>query len=102
MAFYMRGIVSTIMTLHCITAAFVFIFVPILYCPKALKKSTGPALLIASYVFFFIWLIVPGLKAAFPDPVYPEWVLALVVFFVCFFADKRTIDVPLYDRDALD
>lgn len=101
MTFFMRGIVSTIMTLICITPAFAFIFVPILYCPRVLKKSTGPALLIVSYAFAFLWLLIPPLKAAFPDPVYPEWVLAAVTFIICTFADKRTIDIPKGDQEAI-
>ncbi|MCQ2452397.1 MAG: sodium:solute symporter family protein, partial [Oscillospiraceae bacterium] len=98
MAFYLRSIVSTIMTLHCITAAFIFIFVPILFFPQLLRKSTGVALLAVSYLFFLIWLLVPGLKSAFPDPVYPEWGLALLTFLVCLLLDKRRITVP--DGDA--
>ena len=101
MAFYMRGIVSTIMTMCCITPAFAFIFVPILYCPKMLKKSTGIVLLVVSYVFFFLWLIIPGLQTMFPDPVYPEWVLALVTFLLCYFLDKRKIDIPAGDQEAI-
>lgn len=101
MAFYMRGIVSTIMTMCAITPAFAFIFIPILYCPKMLKKSTGIALLVVSYVFFFLWLILPPLKAMFPDPVYPEWALAVVTFFVCYFADKRQVEIPAGDQEAI-
>ena len=101
MAFFMRGIVSTIMTMCCITPAFAFIFVPILYCPKLLKKSTGPALLIVSYIFFALWLLIPPLKAMFPDPVYPEWALALVTFVICYIADKRTVEIPEGDQEAI-
>lgn len=101
MAFFMTGIVSTIMTLICITPAFAFIFVPILYKPSLLKKSTGTALLVVSYVFAFLWLIIPPLKAMFPDPVYPEWVLALVTFVLCYVIDKRPIQVPAGDAEAL-
>ena len=101
MAFFMRGIVSTIMTMCCITPAFAFIFVPILYCPRLLKKSTGPALLIVSYVFFALWLLIPPLKAMFPDPVYPEWALALVTFVICCVADKRTVEIPAGDQEAI-
>lgn len=89
MAFFLRGIVSTIMTLICITPAFAFIFVPILYCPRMLKKSTGTALLVVSYAFALLWLFIPPLKAMFPDPVYPEWALAVITFVVCYIVDKR-------------
>ena len=101
MAFFLRSIVSTIMTMCAITPAFAFIFVPILYCPKLLKKSTGPALLIVSYVFFALWLLIPPLKAMFPDPVYPEWALALITFVICLIADKRTVEVPAGDAEAI-
>lgn len=101
MAFFMRGIVSTIMTLICITPAFAFIFVPILYCPKLLKKSTGPALLIVSYAFGLLWLFIPPLKALFPNPVYPEWGLALLTFILCCVFDKRQIEIPEGDREAI-
>lgn len=101
MAFRMRGIVSTIMTMICITPAFAFIFVPILYKPTLLKKSSGSAMLIVSYVFFALWLIIPALKAAFPNPVYPEWGLALITFVLCYIFDKRTIDIPAGDREAI-
>ena len=101
MAFFMRGIVSTIMTMCCITPAFAFIFVPILYCPKMLKKSSGTAMLIVSYVFFALWLVIPGLKAVFPNPVYPEWGLALLTFLICYFADRRSVEIPAGDAEAL-
>ena len=101
MAFFMRGIVSTIMTMCAITPAFAFIFVPILYCPKLLKKSTGTVLLVVSYVFFFLWLVLPPLQAMFPDPVYPEWALALVTFVLCYLLDKRQVDIPVGDQEAI-
>ena len=100
-AFFMRGIVSTIMTMCCITPAFAFIFVPILYCPKLLKKSTGTVMLIASYIFFLLWLLLPPVKALFPDPVYPEWALALITFILCYLIDKRPVEVPEGDPEAL-
>ena len=101
MAFFMRGIVSTIMTMCCITPAFAFIFVPILYCPKMLKKSSGTVMLVVSYVFFALWLLIPGLKAVFPNPVYPEWGLALITFLLCYFYDRRAVDIPEGDAEAI-
>ena len=101
MAFFLRSIVSTIMTMCAITPAFAFIFVPILYKPSLLKKSTGPALLIVSYAFFVLWLLIPQLKALFPDPVYPEWALAAITFIVCLIADKRSVPVPEGDAEAI-
>ena len=101
MAFFMRGIVSTIMTMICITPAFAFIFVPILYCPKTLRKSTGTALLIVSYVFFLLWLLIPPLKALFPNPVYPEWGLAVVTFILCMIFDKRRVEIPDGDLETI-
>lgn len=41
------------------------------------------------------------MEAAFPDPVYPEWVLAIITFFICFFADKRTVEIPAGDQEAI-
>ena len=101
MAFFMRGIVSTIMTMCCITPAFAFIFVPILYCPKLLKKSSGTVMLAVSYIFFILWLLIPGLKAMFPNPVYPEWGLALITFILCYFIDKRPVEIPEGDQEAI-
>ena len=101
MAFFMRGIVSTIMTMICITPAFAFIFVPILYCPKTLRKSTGTALLIVSYAFFLLWLLIPPLKALFPNPVYPEWGLAVATFILCMVFDKRRVEIPDGDLEAI-
>lgn len=101
MAFFMRGIVSTIMTMICITPAFAFIFVPIIYCPKTLRKSTGTALLIVSYAFFLLWMLIPPLKALFPNPVYPEWGLAVVTFILCMIFDKRRVEIPDGDLEAI-
>ena len=101
MAFFMRGIVSTIMTMICITPAFAFIFVPILYCPKTLRKSTGTALLIVSYAFFLLWMLIPPLKALFSNPVYPEWGLAVVTFILCMIFDKRRVEIPDGDLEAI-
>lgn len=101
MAFLMTGIVKTIMTMCCITPAMFFLFLAILFFPKLLKKSTGVVTLAASYIFFLLWLLVPGLKAAFPNPVYPEWVIAIVLFALCAICDKRTVKVPDGDAEAI-
>ena len=55
----------------------------------------------AALIFFALWLLIPGLKTVFPNPVYPEWGLALLTFFICYFADRRSVEIPAGDAEAL-
>jgi len=94
------GIVATIITVLCITPAFFWIMLSFLYWPKLIKKSSALVTQIVANVFFLLWLFIPGIKAAFPTPIYVEWPLCTVVWFLCAALDKRPIDtvVPKSQR----
>lgn len=100
MAFKAVGIVTTIITVLCITPAFFWIMVSFLFFPKLIKKRSALITQIVAYIFFFIWLLVPAVKAAIPTPIYVEWPLCTVVWFLCAAIDKEPIDkvVPKSQR----
>ena len=50
---------------------------------------------------FVLWLLIPPLKALFPNPVYPEWGLAVVTFILCMILDKRSVEIPDGDLEAI-
>ena len=92
--------VATIITVLCITPAFFWIMLSFLWFPKLVKKSSAAVTQIVAYVFFIVWLLVPAVKAAIPTPIYVEWPLCTVVWFLCAALDKRPIDpvVPKSER----
>ena len=68
----------------------------------ALPRMLRPYfLLIASYAFFLLWMLIPGLKVIFPNPVYPEWALAAIIFVLCIIFDKRPANRPEGDWEAI-
>lgn len=99
-AYKATGIVATIITVLCITPAFFWIMLSFLYWPKLIKKSSALITQVVAYIFFVLWLFVPAVKTAFPTPIYVEWPLCTVVWFLCYFLDKRSIEqvVPKSQR----
>jgi SSS family solute:Na+ symporter len=92
LAYKATSIVGTIITVLCITPAFFWMMLSFLYWPRLIKKSSAVVTQAAAYIFFCAWLFIPDVKAAVPTPIYVEWPLCTVVWFVCCFADKRPID----------
>lgn len=68
--------------------------ISMMYFPRLLKKHTMVITQAAAYVFFFAWLFIPAVKAAFPTPIYVEWPLCVAVFFLCYIFDKEPITIP--------
>lgn len=100
LAYKATSIVGMIITVLCITPAFFWMMVSFLYFPKLIKKRSALITQIIAYIFFFVWLLVPGVKAAIPTPIYVEWPLCTVVWFLCAILDKEPIDevVPKSQR----
>ncbi len=103
LAYKATSIVGTIITVLCITPAFFWMMISFLYCPKLIKKSSAFVTQVVAYIFFVLWLFVPSVKQAFPTPIYVEWPLCTVVWFLCYLFDKRKIDpvVPKEQRIEL-
>lgn len=93
-AYVGTDIVKTLTILLCITPAFFLAMIAMMYFPGLLKKRTMVITQAAAYIFFAAWLLIPGVKAAFPTPIYVEWPLCVVVFFLCYFFDKEPIKLP--------
>lgn len=85
------SIVGTIITVLCVTPAFFWIMLSFLYFPKLIKKHSALITQIVAYVFFFAWLFIPAVQEAFPTPIYVEWPLCTVVWFLCAL-EKTPID----------
>lgn len=100
LAFKAKGIVATIITVLCITPAFFWMMLSFLYFPGLIKKRSALITQAVAYIFFIIWLFVPAVKAAIPTPIYVEWPLCTVVWFLCALIDREPIDkvVPKSER----
>ncbi len=100
LAFKATGIVATIITVLCITPAFFWMMLSFLYFPRLIKKRSALITQIVAYAFFIAWLFIPAVKAAFPTPIYVEWPLCTIVWFLCAAFDKTPIDkvVPKSQR----
>lgn len=93
-AYLATDIVKTLTILLCITPAFFLAMISMMYFPRLLKKHTMVITQAVAYVFFFAWLFIPAVKAAFPTPIYVEWPLCVAVFFLCYLFDKEPIKIP--------
>lgn len=93
-AYLATDIVKTLTILLCITPAFFLAMISMMYFPRLLKKHTMVITQAVAYVFFFAWLFIPAVKAAFPTPIYVEWPLCVAVFFLCYIFDKEPIKIP--------
>ena len=93
-AYIATDIVKTLTILLCITPAFFLGMIAMMYFPKLLKKRTMVITQAVAYIFFAAWLFIPAVKAVFPTPIYVEWPLCVVVFFLCYFFDKEPIEIP--------
>lgn len=91
-SFFLKGMVSAIITVQCVIPSFAIVVVCILYCPRLLKKRSAFITMLVSYIFFLLWLIIPPLKTMFPSPIYAQWPLAVVTFICCYFFDKERIE----------
>lgn len=91
LAYRATSIVGTIITVLCISPAFFWMMISFLYFPKLIKKRSAVVTQVVAYIFFFLWLFVPAVKAAFPTPIYVEWPLCTVVWFLCAVLDKEPI-----------
>ena len=100
LAYMATGFVATIITVLCITPAFFWIMISFLYFPKLIKKSSAVVTQVVAYAFFVAWLFIPAVKEAFPTPIYVEWPLCTIIWFLCAALDKRKIDkvVPKSER----
>lgn len=93
-SFFLNGMVSALITIQCIIPSFGLVVLSILYKPSLLKKHTALVTMTASYAFFVLWLLIPAIKSTFPTPIYVEWLLAIVLFVICYFFDKEPISIP--------
>lgn len=93
-SFFLNGMVSALITVQCVIPSFGLVVLSILYKPSLLKKHTAQVTMIASYVFFALWLLIPGIKGLFPTPIYVEWPLAIVLFILCYIFDKEPVKIP--------
>jgi SSS family solute:Na+ symporter len=100
-AYIATDIVKTLTILLCITPAFFLGMIGMMYFPKLLKKRTMVLTQAAAYIFFVAWLFIPAVKSAFPTPIYVEWPLCVVVFFLCYLFDKEPITIP-QPREGLE
>lgn len=92
LAFKATGMIATIITVLCITPAFFWMMISFLYFPKLIKKRSALITQAVAYIFFFVWLFIPSVKAAIPNAIYVEWPLCTVVWFACAALDKEPID----------
>lgn len=92
MAYKAKSIVGTIITVLCITPAFFWMMLSFLYFPQVIKKRSALITQGIAYIFFFLWLFIPAVKAAIPTPIYVEWPLCTVVWFLCALIDKEPIE----------
>lgn len=90
-AFTIKSMVGTLITILCITPAFFWVVLGLLYFPKLLKRHTAVITISFAVAFFLLWLFIPGVKAAFPTPIYFQWPACTVIFWLCNLIEKKPI-----------
>lgn len=97
-AYYMTEMVSVAIKILAITPAYFCIMISILYKPDLLKKHSATITQLVAYIFFFIWLVSPDVKAVVPNPIYVEWPLCVITFFACYVFGKKQENTFIEER----
>ena len=90
-AFTINSMVSSLVTILCITPAFFWIVLSLLYFPKLVKRHSAVITLSCAIIFFVLWLFIPAVKTMFPTPVYFQWPMCTIVFWLCNLIEKEPL-----------
>lgn len=87
------GILNTLLIGLSLTTAFTIIVLFTMFAPKLCKKSAATWTIAVGALVLIAWVFVPSTHIV-PHPIYLEWPICLITFFLVYLFDKRpaTID----------
>jgi SSS family solute:Na+ symporter len=92
LAFNAVGIVKTMLIGLSLTTAFTLIFLFTMFAPGLCRRNSAFYTTLAGMVTLFIWQVFPAVQI-FAHPIYMEWLVCLVTFFVVAIVDQEKIAV---------
>ncbi len=90
LAFNAVGILRTLLIGLSLTTAFTVVFLFTVFAPGFCRKSSAFYTTVVGMVALAVWQIVPAVRV-FAHPIYMEWLVCLVTFFLVAVIDKRKI-----------
>lgn len=102
LAFHASNIVQTMMISLSLTTAFTLVFLMVLFKPEWCRKSSAFWTTLVGIVGLAAWQFAPAVPRFFANhlpffshPIYLEWLLCTLTFFVVPLFDSRRVQVPL-------
>lgn len=92
LAFNAAGIVKTMLVGLSLTTAFTLVFLFTMFAPSLCRRSSAFYTTLAGMVTLLVWQVFPSVQI-FAHPIYMEWIVCLITFFVVALVDKERIAV---------
>ncbi|SDF62949.1 sodium:solute symporter family protein [Sporomusa acidovorans] len=89
-AFNAVGIVKTMLIGLSLTTAFTLVFLFTMFAPQFCRKNTAFYTTFTGIATLVVWQVVPSFRL-FAHPIYMEWVVCLLTFFIVALVDKNKI-----------
>jgi SSS family solute:Na+ symporter len=92
LAFNAAGILKTMLIGLSLTTAFTLVFLFTMFAPGLCRKNSAFYTTLAGMLTLLVWQTVPQVQI-FSHPIYMEWLVCLLTFFIVAVVDKQTINV---------
>ncbi|GMB01587.1 symporter [Pelosinus sp. IPA-1] len=97
-AFNAVGIVKTMLIGLSLTTAFTLVFLFTMFAPNFCRRNSAFYTTLAGMITLFAWQMFPSIQI-FAHPIYMEWLVCLVTFFIVAIVDNEKITV-IQKREA--
>lgn len=94
LAFNAVGIVKTLLIGLSLTTAFTLVFLFTMFAPGFCRRNSAFYTTLAGMVTLFVWQVFPSFQV-FAHPIYMEWLVCLVTFFLVAAVDKEKISTEV-------
>ena len=91
-AFNAVGIVMTMLIGLSLTTAFTLVFLFTMFAPSLCRRDSAFYTTLAGMLTLLIWQVFPVVQV-FAHPIYMEWIVCLITFFIVAIVDKEKITV---------
>ncbi len=92
LAFNAVGIVKTMLIGLSLTTAFTLVFLFTIFAPSLCRRNSAFYTTLAGIITLIVWQVFPSVQI-FAHPIYMEWLVCLVTFFIVAIVDNEKIKV---------
>jgi len=92
LAFNAVGIVKTMLIGLSLTTAFTLVFLFTIFAPSLCRRNSAFYTTLAGIITLIVWQVFPSVQI-FAHPIYMEWLVCLVTFFIVAIVDKEKIKI---------